>query len=45
MLRKGLVSLELCQVDGAAERRLVGRSSDRYRAARKTDWGDVWPLA
>jgi ribosomal protein RSM22 (predicted rRNA methylase) len=42
--RKGLVSLELCVRDGRAHHELVGKKTgDRYRDARRAEWGDGWP--
>jgi ribosomal protein RSM22 (predicted rRNA methylase) len=41
--RKGLVSLRLCQPDGAVGDRIVTkRSGDDYRRARDTSWGDAF---
>jgi ribosomal protein RSM22 (predicted rRNA methylase) len=41
---KGRVELMVCQDSGAASRVTVGkRDHDRYRAARKIEWGDQWP--
>jgi ribosomal protein RSM22 (predicted rRNA methylase) len=41
--RKHLVSLGLCEADGAARERLVAKSEGPdYRAARKATWGGCW---
>lgn len=41
---KGRVELVVCQQSGRAERVTVAkREQDRYRKARKTEWGDPWP--
>ncbi|MBL1066601.1 rRNA methyltransferase [Streptomyces sp. 7-21] len=43
-LRKGQVLLELCAPEGVVRRETVTRrDSERYRAARRTAWGDAWP--
>ncbi|MFD3401820.1 small ribosomal subunit Rsm22 family protein [Kribbella sp. NPDC058693] len=39
---KGQVVLELCTSAGAAQQLVVPKSSDSYRAARSTSWGDAW---
>ena len=42
--RKGLVTLQVCTVDGSAGPELVSRrQGERYRAARDLAWGDAWP--
>ena len=39
----GRVSLKLCASDGAATQRLVTRKEGAaFKAARRTDWGDVF---
>jgi ribosomal protein RSM22 (predicted rRNA methylase) len=39
--RKGLVTLELCTMDGSASRELIGKSArETYRRARKATWGE-----
>jgi ribosomal protein RSM22 (predicted rRNA methylase) len=44
--RKGLVTLQVCTVDGVAGPELVSRrQGERYRAARDLAWGDPWPPA
>lgn len=41
---KGRVELVVCQQSGRAERVTVAkRDQDRYRRARKIEWGDPWP--
>ena len=41
---KGRVELVVCQESGRAERVTVAkRDQDRYRSARKVEWGDPWP--
>ncbi|GAB3914366.1 rRNA methyltransferase [Microlunatus endophyticus] len=41
---KGRVEFSCCQASGAAERVTIAkRDADRYRAARKIEWGDPWP--
>lgn len=41
---KGRVELMVCQASGVASRVTVAkRDQDRYRAARKIEWGDPWP--
>jgi ribosomal protein RSM22 (predicted rRNA methylase) len=43
LTRKGQVLLDLCTADGALHRATVSkRSGERYRAARRTAWGDPW---
>ncbi|PGH50652.1 hypothetical protein CRI70_11035, partial [Streptomyces sp. Ru87] len=43
-LRKGQVLLDLCTPEGALRRETVTkRHGARYRQARDTDWGAVWP--
>lgn len=39
---KNRVVLDLCTEAGAAERVVVPKSSERYRDARTTAWGDGW---
>ncbi|GAA1131656.1 small ribosomal subunit Rsm22 family protein [Kribbella jejuensis] len=39
---KNRVVLDLCTAAGAAERIVVPKSSELYRAARRTSWGDAW---
>jgi ribosomal protein RSM22 (predicted rRNA methylase) len=41
--RKGLVSLQLCDVSGAALDLRVSKSQELYKAARHAAWGDAWP--
>jgi ribosomal protein RSM22 (predicted rRNA methylase) len=41
--RKGLVSLQLCDISGAAIERKVSKSQELYKAARQAAWGDSWP--
>jgi ribosomal protein RSM22 (predicted rRNA methylase) len=42
-IRKGLVMMQLCQLDGTTAQTLVSkRQGDTYRAARHADWGDSW---
>jgi ribosomal protein RSM22 (predicted rRNA methylase) len=36
------VSLRLCAADGLREELVTRSAGARYRAARKTDWGDAW---
>ncbi len=44
-LRKGQVLLELCEEKGSLTRRTVTkREGPLYREARKTAWGDPWPM-
>jgi ribosomal protein RSM22 (predicted rRNA methylase) len=41
---KGRVDLQVCQQSGHAERVTVAkRDQQKYRAARKVEWGDGWP--
>ena len=41
---KGRVEFSCCQASGTAERVTIAkRDPDRYRAARKIEWGDPWP--
>jgi ribosomal protein RSM22 (predicted rRNA methylase) len=41
---KGRVDLQVCQQSGQAERVTVTkRDRQKYRAARKIEWGDGWP--
>lgn len=44
--RKGHVSMDLCTPEGKIERWTVPRSFSKqaYRDARKSSWGDLWPL-
>jgi len=43
-LRKGLVSLQLCDASGdATEERIAKSKGDLYRMARNARWGDRWP--
>ncbi|MFF0267955.1 small ribosomal subunit Rsm22 family protein [Kribbella sp. NPDC004536] len=39
---KNRVVLDLCTESGTTERIVVPKSSDAYRAARSTSWGDEW---
>jgi ribosomal protein RSM22 (predicted rRNA methylase) len=39
---KGRVVLELCTSAGTAQRLIVPKSDEAYRAARGTSWGDAW---
>ncbi|NJP99649.1 small ribosomal subunit Rsm22 family protein [Streptomyces zingiberis] len=46
LLRKGQVLLDLCTPEGALRRETVTkRQGARYRVARDTRWGDLWPPA
>ena len=38
----GLIKLEVCRGEAIATERVTKRDRDRFRAARKTSWGDVW---
>lgn len=40
---KNRVVLDLCTSTGTAQQVVVPKSSDAYRAARRTNWGDAWP--
>ncbi|TDO46048.1 ribosomal protein RSM22 (predicted rRNA methylase) [Kribbella sp. VKM Ac-2571] len=40
---KNRVVLELCTSTGTAQQVVVPKSSEAYRAARRTSWGDAWP--
>jgi ribosomal protein RSM22 (predicted rRNA methylase) len=40
-VEKGRVTLELCAPDGAV-RSVITRRDERWRAARKAEWGDAW---
>ncbi|WP_141698507.1 small ribosomal subunit Rsm22 family protein [Streptomyces lushanensis] len=43
-IRKGQVLLDLCTEDDGLRRETVTkRHGPLYRAARDTDWGDIWP--
>ncbi|EEQ30547.1 37S ribosomal protein S22 [Microsporum canis] len=44
--RKGHVSMDVCTPEGKIERWTVPRSFSKqaYRDARKSSWGDLWPL-
>jgi ribosomal protein RSM22 (predicted rRNA methylase) len=43
-LRKGLVSLQLCDASGAAtELRIAKSKGALYKEARNARWGDAWP--
>jgi len=44
-IRKGMVSLELCNSAGVVEHRVVSRRQpDALRVARDARWGDTWPV-
>jgi ribosomal protein RSM22 (predicted rRNA methylase) len=44
--RTGLVMLDVCEQDGNVRRELVSKSKGpSYRQARKTSWGEPWPLS
>lgn len=41
----GRVTLKLCRPDGTAGERLISRrDGDRYKAARRADWGDAFEM-
>ncbi|MGI5407880.1 small ribosomal subunit Rsm22 family protein [Streptomyces chartreusis] len=43
-IRKGQVLLDLCETDPSLRRTTITkRHGDLYKAARDTEWGDVWP--
>lgn len=43
-VRKGLVTLTLCEPDGQVREQVVSkRQGERYRAARDIRWGESWP--
>ncbi|MFI7300044.1 small ribosomal subunit Rsm22 family protein [Streptomyces sp. NPDC050121] len=45
-IRKGQVLLDLCEAEEQLSRTTVTKKhGELYRAARDTDWGDVWPPA
>jgi ribosomal protein RSM22 (predicted rRNA methylase) len=39
---KAQVNLDLCTSDGARRQLTIPKSSEHYRAARSTTWGDSW---
>jgi ribosomal protein RSM22 (predicted rRNA methylase) len=41
--RPGLIELELCTVEGPRTERVIKRDRDRFRAARKANWGSRYP--
>ena len=38
----GLITLEVCTPTGLQTERITKRIKDKFRAARKSAWGDVW---
>ena len=38
----GLITLEVCTPAGLRTERVTKRTRDKFRAARKSGWGDVW---
>ncbi|MDR3700333.1 MAG: small ribosomal subunit Rsm22 family protein [Candidatus Sulfopaludibacter sp.] len=38
----GLITLEVCTPTGLHTERITKRTKDKFRAARKSAWGDVW---
>ena len=38
----GLITLEVCTPAGLQTERITKRTRDKFRAARKSGWGDVW---
>lgn len=45
LIGHGTVTVKLCQPDGTATTQRVRKRDERYKAARRADWGDRLPLA
>lgn len=44
-IHSGYVQLQVCATDGLHQRTITKSQKDIYRAARKSAWGDRWPLS
>jgi ribosomal protein RSM22 (predicted rRNA methylase) len=44
-IHSGYVQLQVCETDGLHQRTVTKSQKDIYRAARKSAWGDRWPIS